>query len=102
MDLLSGPERDPPAALSQPADGRAAGRMEEEVVRGSTRGPQQACCSLGGRAWERQPPSRARAVSGGAGGEGVLKEDTTVPLTSPRYSTVPGLEVPTGPSFCQK
>lgn len=62
VGLLSGPERDPPAALSQPADGRAVGRMEEEVVCGSKRGPQQACCSQGGRAWERQPPNRARTV----------------------------------------
>lgn len=35
-------------------------KMEEEVVCGRTRGAQQACCSQGGRAWERQPPEQSR------------------------------------------
>lgn len=39
--------RDPPAALTQPADGQGEERMEEEVVCGSIRGAQQACCSQG-------------------------------------------------------
>lgn len=52
--------RDPPAALTQPADGQGEEKMEEEVVCGRTRGAQQACCSQGGRAWERQPPEQSQ------------------------------------------
>lgn len=47
-----------------PARGRDGG-TEEEVVCGSTRGAQRACCSRGWRAWERQPSKQSQLLFSG-------------------------------------